>query len=136
MLVGFGAFLEAAIADAGYPTPTHFARAVTASDGKPLDPSVVFRWISEEQRPTVRSIERIAPVLGLRVNEVISAAYPDRLGTAEPVERPQMHPRAYELGRILADNSAVPVEDREALASTLDKMFEHYRRIMRRRHSA
>jgi transcriptional regulator with XRE-family HTH domain len=55
---GFGAYLKEAILAAHFPTPTHFARAVGT------DPSVVLRWLSGEQRPTIKSIERIAPVLG------------------------------------------------------------------------
>ena len=75
---GFGAFLRDAIQASGFTTPTHFARAVGT------DPSVVLRWISGEQRPTIRSIERIAPMLGKTINEMVLAAYPDRLGVDPP----------------------------------------------------
>src|ERR1700759_5091970 len=67
---GFGGYLKEAILAARFPTPTHFARAVGT------DPSVVLRWLSEEQRPTIRSIERIAPALGPSINELVRAAYP------------------------------------------------------------
>src|SRR3954447_22283846 len=95
---GFGAYLKEAILAARFPTPTHFARAVGT------DPSVVLRWLSEEQRPTIRSIERIAPVLGKTINELVLAAYPDRLEGPVP-EAPPVHPLVHELARMLADDS-------------------------------
>jgi transcriptional regulator with XRE-family HTH domain len=127
--VGFGAYLKDAILAAHFPTPTHFARAVGT------DPSVVLRWLSEEQRPTIRSIERIAPVLGKTINEMVLAAYPDP-GNGQQAVLPQLHPMAYELGRMLADDSPIPVEERGALASVLDRMLDPYRKLMRRRRSA
>jgi hypothetical protein len=123
---GFGAFLRDAIHAAGYATPTHFARVVGT------DPSVVLRWISEEQRPTIRSIERIAPMLGKTINDMVHAAYPDRLGETE-VPATRLHPIAYEIGRILAPDSPVSATDRSALQTVLDRMLEPYRREMRRR---
>src|SRR5262249_56168558 len=98
---GFGVYLRDAIHAAGYATPTHFAREVGT------DPSVVLRWISEEQRPTIRSIERIAPYLARTINDVVLAAYPDRLGVTHHIPASRMHPIAYEIGRILADDSPV-----------------------------
>lgn len=127
--VGFGAYLKEAILAARFPTPTQFARAAGT------DPSVVLRWLSEEQRPTIRSIEKIAPILGKTVNEVVRAAYPDRLGVPSAVTV-QLHPLAHELGRILADDSPVPEPDRQALESVLDRVFDPYRKLMRRRQSA
>lgn len=126
---GFGSYLRDAIHTAGFTTATQFARAAGT------DPSVVLRWISEEQRPTIRSIERIAPVLEKTINEMVDAAYPDRLG-GQPVPSVQLHPLAYEVGRILADDSPVAAEDRQALESVLDRMLDPYRRDMRRRRSA
>jgi transcriptional regulator with XRE-family HTH domain len=127
--VGFGAYLKEAIQAARFPTPTHFARAAGT------DPSVVLRWLSEEQRPTIRSIERIAPVLGKSINELVVAAYPDRVGDAVPALRP-VHPLAHELGLILADDSPIGTADRQALETVLDRMLEPYRKVLRRRRSA
>src|SRR4030095_13329002 len=106
--VGFGGYLREAIHAARFPTPTHFARAVGT------DPSVVLRWLSEEQRPTIRSIERIAPVLGKSINELVLAAYPDRLRGPAPAA-PAVHPLVHELARLLADDSPIPRADRDAL---------------------
>ncbi|AGZ39976.1 helix-turn-helix domain-containing protein [Actinoplanes friuliensis] len=126
---GFGDYLREAIHAAGFPTPTHFARTVGT------DPSVVLRWLSEEQRPTIRSIERIAPVLGRTINELVVAAYPDRLGGPAPVT-PAVHPLVSELGRILGEDSPISAADRAALETVLDRMFEPYRKVVRRRRSA
>jgi transcriptional regulator with XRE-family HTH domain len=126
---GFGAYLKEAIQAARFPTPTHFARAAGT------DPSVVLRWLSEEQRPTIRSIERIAPVLGRSIHELVVAAYPDRLRTPDP-EPAAIHPLAHELGRMLAEDSPIPEPDRQALETVLDRMLDPYRRVMRRRRSA
>src|SRR3954467_4541894 len=105
---GFAAYLKGGIPAAGFPTATHFAQAAGT------DPSVVLRWLSEEQRPTIRSIERIAPVLGRSINELVVAAYPDRLPRPGPAA-PAVHPLAHELGRMLAEDSPIPEPDRLAL---------------------
>jgi transcriptional regulator with XRE-family HTH domain len=127
--VGFGAFLREAIQAARFPTPTHFARAAGT------DPSVVLRWLSEEQRPTIRSIERIAPVLGKSINELVLAAYPDRLSGPEPAVR-VAHPLVHELDLILAGDSPIPAADRHALETVLNRIIDPYRRVLRRRGSA
>lgn len=125
---GFGAYLREAIRAARFPTPTHFARAVGT------DPSVVLRWLSEEQRPTIMSIERIAPVLGKSINELVRAAYPDRVSGPAPAA-PAVHPLVHELARMLADDSPIPRADRDALETVLDRMLEPYRKVLRRRRS-
>ena len=125
--VGFGAYLRDAILAAGFTTPTQFAREVGT------DPSVVLRWISGEQRPTISSIERIAPVLGRSITDMVTAAYPDRMGQPLPGAPVQIHPLAYELGRILAEDSPVSPDERAALATVLDRLLEPYRRDLRRR---
>jgi transcriptional regulator with XRE-family HTH domain len=125
-LVGFGVYLREAILAARFPTPTHFARAAGT------DPSVVLRWLSVEQRPTIRSIERIAPVLGKSINELVLAAYPDRLSGQVADSRPA-HPLVHELARMLADDSPIPRADREALETVLDRLLDPYRKVLRRR---
>jgi transcriptional regulator with XRE-family HTH domain len=126
---GFGAYLKEAIQAARFPTPTHFARAAG------FDPSVVLRWLSEEQRPTIRSIERIAPVLGKSINELVVAAYPDRLRDSRPPVR-VTHPLVHELARILADDSPISQADRLALQTVLDRLIDPYRKVLRRRGTA
>jgi transcriptional regulator with XRE-family HTH domain len=126
---GFGRYLKEAILAARFPTPTHFARAAGT------DPSVVLRWLSEEQRPTIRSLERIAPILKTTMNDLVLAAYPDRLAARVPGP-PQLHPLARELDLMLAEGSRIPEADRHALESVLNRMLDPYRKVMRRRHSA
>jgi transcriptional regulator with XRE-family HTH domain len=128
-VTGFGAYLKGAILAAHFPTPTHFARAVGT------DPSVVLRWLSEEQRPTIKSIERIAPALGKSINELVLAAYPDRLNGPAPAVVPVTHPLVHDLSRVLADDSPIPRADREALETVLDRLLEPYRQLLRRRKS-
>lgn len=123
---GFGLYLKEAILAARFETPTRFARAVGT------DPSVVLRWLSEEQRPTIRSIERIAPILGRSINDLVRAAYPDRLSGPEP-EPPAVHPLVHELARMLADDSPIPQADREALETVVDRLIDPYRKVLRRR---
>lgn len=125
--VGFGSYLRDAIQTSGFATPTQFARVVGT------DPSVVLRWISEEQRPTIRSIERIAPVLGRTINEMIDAAYPDRLAPPIPATP---HPLAHELSRMLADDSPISAGERQTLMTVVDRVLAPYRRGQRRRGSA
>jgi len=93
---------------------------------------VVLRWLSEEQRPTIRSIERIAPVLGRSINELVLAAYPDRLSGQVTEARPA-HPLVHELARMLADDSPIPPADRAALETVLDRLIDPYRKVLRRR---
>jgi transcriptional regulator with XRE-family HTH domain len=126
--IGFGVYLRDAIHASGFMTPTQFARTVGT------DPSVVLRWISEEQRPTITSIERIAPVLGRTINEMIDAAYPDRLCDQPPTVQP--HPLARELSRFLAEDSHLSVGDRQALVNLIERTLAPYRRGTRRRSTA
>jgi transcriptional regulator with XRE-family HTH domain len=123
---GFGRYLKEAILVARFATPTHFARAAG------IDPSVVLRWLSEEQRPTIRSLERIAPILRTTMNELVRAAYPDRLNVPAPAS-PRVHPLARELDVMLGDQSPIPEADRRALETVLDRMLDPYRHVMRRR---
>ena len=129
--IGFGRYLRDAIHDAGFTTPTQFARRVGT------DPSVVLRWIAGEQRPTIKSIERIAPVLGKTIHEMVVAAYPDRLADEAEVESaPARHRLAYELARMHANDSPLPETERQALADDVDTLLDQYRAHLRRRRPA
>lgn len=127
LTVGFGDYLRDAIHAAGYATPTQFARAVNT------DPSVVLRWLSEDQRPTIRSLERVAPKLGKTVSEMVGAAYPDRIGLTAPIVGRAMHELGYEIGRMLAADSPISPTERQALAAVLNRIVDPYRKDMRRR---
>jgi len=151
--VGFGHYLREVIHAAGFATPTQFARKVGN------DPSVVLRWISEEQRPTIRSIERIAPVLGRTIHEMVNAAYPDSLGPVNqvpghqsragamaPAERDappagasagaKPHRLAAEVDQLLGPDSPLGPADRDNLQATLDRELGRYRRLASARRTA
>jgi hypothetical protein len=122
----FAGYLRSAIRAAGFTTPTHFARQAD------LDPSVVLRWLGGTQRPTVRSLERVAPLLGRSTSEMVRAAYPDRLGGESGMGVP-MHELAYVVDRVLGTESPIPRKDREALEQVLTVMLEPYRKSLRQR---
>jgi hypothetical protein len=121
---GFVDYLRTAIRAAGFATPTQFARKAE------LDPSVVLRWLGGTQRPTVRSLEKVAPILGRSTSEMVRAAYPDRLG-AGGANEPPMHELGYEVGRLLGSGSPIPADERRLLERVLDTMLEPYRRDIR-----
>jgi hypothetical protein len=122
---GFAPYLRSAIRAAGFATPTQFAREAE------LDPSVVLRWLAGSQRPTVRSLEKVAPLLGRSTGELVRAAYPDRLSRDGGSGAP-LHELAYVVDRVLAGDSPVPPKEREALEQVLRRMLESYRRDLRR----
>lgn len=122
----FVEYLRSAIRSAGFATPTQFARKAD------LDPSVVLRWLGGSQRPTIRSLERVAPLLGRSTSEMVRAAYPDRLSQDETKTAP-MHELGYEVGRLLGDDSPIAPEDRQFLERVLNTMLEPYRHGQRSR---
>jgi transcriptional regulator with XRE-family HTH domain len=103
----FGDYLARVIRDAGFTKPTHFARKAG------IDPSLVFRWISGEQRPTLASLERIAPVLGVPQDTLVQAAYPGETG---PPPEPPRDPGE----ELILSSDATPTQKKI--------MLERYRR--------
>ncbi|HEY7223203.1 MAG TPA: XRE family transcriptional regulator [Micromonosporaceae bacterium] len=125
--IKFIEYLRSAIRAAGYATPTQLARDAE------LDPSVVLRWLGGSQRPTVRSLERVAPLLGRSTAEMVRAAYPDRLGGDGTAETP-MHELAYVVDHVLSSDSPIPESDRAALEHVLRRVLEPYQKdLMHRR---
>jgi transcriptional regulator with XRE-family HTH domain len=122
----FVEYLRNAIRAAGYSTPTQFAREAE------LDPSVVLRWLGGTQRPTVRSLERVAPLLGRSTAEMVRAAYPDRVGD-DGTGGPLLHHLGYEVGRLLGEDSPIPQDERRMLEKFLNTMLEPYRQNLRPR---
>ena len=119
-------YLRSAIRAAGYATPTQFAREAE------LDPSVVLRWLGGTQRPTVRSLERVAPLLGRSTAEMVRAAYPDRV-REDGTDGAPLHHLGYEVGRLLGEDSPIPQDERMMLEKFLNTMLEPYRQSLRRR---
>jgi transcriptional regulator with XRE-family HTH domain len=122
--VGFGTYLRDAIRAAGYTSPSQFARAVN------LDPSVVLRWLNGSQRPTVASLERVAPALRRGIADLVRAAYPDRVPEAHHAGGQTAAEAALtdEISRLLASDSPMSGRDREALVVDLNRTLQPYRR--------
>jgi transcriptional regulator with XRE-family HTH domain len=121
--VGFGAFLRDAIRAAGFNSPSQFARHVN------LDPSVVLRWLNGTQRPTIASLERVAPALHLTIADLVRAAYPDRVpgGSSADDEAAVL---THEISRLLAPDSPISAQHRDALIVDLDRTLERYRHVL------
>lgn len=81
----FATYLHDAMRGAGFTKPTYLARAAD------IDPSVVIRWLRSGQRPSVPLLERIAPVLGVPVAELIRVAYPSTTTETPPAEPPDRY---------------------------------------------
>jgi len=126
---GFPAYLKDAIDDAGFPTPTHFARKAK------VDPSVVGRWLSGDMRPTIRLLERIAPVLDKDINELVSEAYPEavRAKTAPPkTARRKLHHLADEVDQQLDPSSPLSDEERQRVVIVVEAAVAPGREKMRK----
>lgn len=123
---GFSAYIEDAIVGGGFTSSTQFAREAG------LDPSVVRRWINGQQRPTLRLLERVAPVLKVPVDQLIRAAYPDRVDGDAAVP-PPLHPLAREVDLLLGPNSRLSVNTRNALETVLQSLLDQYGRPARRK---
>lgn len=128
----FRAFLAEAIARVKYATPTDFARTAK------VHPSAVSRWLSGQQVPTVRTLEKIAPYLKVNKNTLIAIAYPDGADLPEDIPTgPIPHRLALELERMLAEDSPVPAVDRDTLERVIDSVLAPYRHHLKgRRRSA
>lgn len=124
----FGAYLANAIASAGYPNPTSFAREVGIS------PSSVSRWIAGKERPTVRLLERIAPTLQVDIRSLVALAYPEAV--ADDAPRREIPPLAAELGRMIGAESPLPEADQTYLRDMVDRLIAPYRVTAKRRRTA
>ncbi len=103
-----------AIERAGYATPTALAREAG------LTPSVVLRLVGGKSLPSVPTLQRLAPYLGLPEAELVAAAYPNGTGQPPP---PAPLPRA--IGRLIdAYNSTADQADREQLLQRVDWVVE------------
>lgn len=123
----FGPYLARAIAAAGYPHATAFAREVGIS------PSSVSRWIRGEERPTVRLLERIAASLNVDIRELVALAYPE----AVPADAPRLTtPLAAELDRLIGPDSSLSVGDQAFLRDVVDRLIAPYRVTSKRRRTA
>lgn len=80
----FGEYLEQLIRDAGYANPADLARATPN-----LVSSTLYRWMRGEIEPTVSGLRSVAPLLHIRLGDLMVAAglaTPDEL--CEPIPEP------------------------------------------------
>ncbi len=116
----FGRYLRSAITEAGFRSPTAFARAAN------VEPSVVLRWISGKAKPTTRTLAAVAPVLKVSPADLVRAAYPDEVTDERPEEPPvaakpfkRFRRRTPTAGEVLIEGSGSgePVDVSHELAS-------------------
>lgn len=134
----FGTHLARLIDNAGFTSPSAFARAVPTASGKgKLDPSTVLRWISGDTLPTLKSLHQIAPVLKVDANDLVARAYGKTApGVPADPPAPQRHPLVRDLDRLLDPASRMTPAERKALEAVINGAVEPYRRHLRGRRPA
>lgn len=127
----FGEYLANFIAHSGrYPNATAFAIAVG------VNPAAVSRWINAKERPAPRSLEKLAPHMGVSVQNLFAIAYPEESADVALPDLPELHPLARDINQILSDDSSIGKDDRDALETYLDVVIDPYRKRLRRRRPA
>lgn len=127
----FGTYLAKFIARSGrFPDATTFARAANVS------PSAVSRWINGKDRPSVGTLEKIAPHMRVTVAELVAIAYPENNGNGPAPEPAATDPLIDELAAMLDPGSPLEDSDRAALRDLLGRIAEPHRKQMRRRRPA
>lgn len=117
-----------------FSSDSDFARKANVS------PSVVSRMVAGKGTPTPSTLERIAPVLGVPVRELFVMVYPTESRSETGIlpqwwldrEKAQHH-LARELGRMLADDSPVPADERDRIESLVEAILAPYRRYLDKR---
>lgn len=107
--------------------------------------SMLSKWFSGSERPSPRSLERLAAVLerGIPRRPDQPSALDDLMQLAgwskardelpTPPPAPERHPLAVELDHMLGENSRLSEEDRDVLAGLVDRVLAGWRRDGRRR---
>jgi hypothetical protein len=118
----FGDWLAARITEAGYRSPSAFANAAG------LQPSMVLRWIAGKVQPTPDGLLKAAGPLRVGSVEMLARG----LGHPELAVETGMHPLAVRVHHLLTDVDLVPEEERQMLATVLDRILtpaerEYYR---------
>lgn len=126
----FGAYLANFIAHSGrFPNPTALAREAG------VHPAALSRYINGHDRPSPRTLEKLAPCIGASVADLVAIAYPEHRG--EPAgPAATADPLVAELAAMLANDSPLSAADRETARTLVDRVIDPYRRQMRRRRSA
>ena len=99
-----------------------------------IDQTQLSRWFRGEAQPTVTNLRKLeAKVPGTTLHDmmILTGHVQADPGQLEPTPR-QSHPLVYELDDLLADDSPIPVADRDILATMVDRILAPYRTGRRR----
>lgn len=101
-----------------------------------IKPGVFSKWFSGVEQPSVKSLERLAPVIKAPLPHLLVLACrvrPEDLGLEAAPEPPPLpaDPLARELDGLLAESSPLPEPERKAIRAFLDQYLEPYRRLAR-----
>lgn len=118
---------HAANADKTIGTVADLARATG------IKPSLYSKWFRGEEQPSVKSLERLAPVIRAPLRELLVLACrvsPEDLGLDARPEPPELlgHPLARELDAMLAEDSPLSPDERSSIETFLDQYFQPFRR--------
>lgn len=121
---------HAANANAGIERVADLSRATN------IKPSVFSKWFAGAEQPSVRSLQRLAPVIKAPLRDLLVLACrvsPEDLGLESTPEAPEVlgHRLARELDAMLADESPLPAADRAEIEGFFDRYLEPYRRAMK-----
>lgn len=116
----------------------HIGSIADLSRATGIKPSVFSKWFSGAEQPSVKSLEKLAPVIKAPLRDLLVLACrvrPEDLGLEAAPEPPKVvgHPLARELDGLLADSSPLPEVERKAITAFLDQYLEPYRRSARLR---
>lgn len=125
--LSFGSWLDRRMRERGFPRPADLSRATG------IDASLIGRWLRGESLPGATNLRRLAPALDMVEVELFARAghLPDAIPSARPArERPAV---VGELERLLAPDSPLPADQREALESLAIALVAPYRSYKRSR---
>jgi transcriptional regulator with XRE-family HTH domain len=123
----FGRYLAEFVARSG-----RFRDRTSLGRAAGVDPSSMSRYIRGEQRPDLKTLRKLAPIMGATTNELIAIAYPEDTGEVEPL-LVEVDPLVSELAAMLAADSPLSVQERETVRTLVDRVIDPHRRQMRSR---
>lgn len=118
----FGPWLRARISDAGYRSPSAFARAMGA------DPSLVLRWVNGDVTPTPEGLAKAAHQLKIPFEDVLYRAF----GPTDMPQGREIPPVLVEFIHMLAEDSPLDGVEQERLRVILDAVAAPLREKMRK----
>lgn len=127
----FGTWLTQRMIDCGHERASDLGRATG------INPSLISRWQQDKMVPGMSSLQKLAGPLRTPVQELAArAGHLAGQAPADSAEPERPHPLVLDLARMLAEDSPLPDDEREVLATLVDRVIAPYRRHWRRRRSA